>query len=185
MTRPSPIPLSPVLLVSCANALASLHAARRWGREGVGFVHYAGYHSHYDLKMHRSSWPIPRGDDCAELAQFAEAEGILSVERPAPGDVFLVWTEKKQRFTQAGIVELVAGAGNFVTGLGWFECHTIEAFARPRCKSDRVKKKTRKLSPECGDRIVRWADLDGRGAVSNPLSREQVELATRRLANAA
>ena len=185
MTGPSPIPLSPVLLVACANALVALCAERRWGRDGAGLVHYAGYHSHYDIRMDRSSWPLPLANDCAELARFAEAEGILSVERPAAGDVFLAWSEHDVRFTRAGIVTRVVGAGTFSTGLGWFDCRTIEAFARPRRTADEVKKEKRKLSPECGDRIVRWADLDGRGAVSNPLSREQVEIATRRLASAA
>ena len=43
----------------------------------------------------------------------------------------------------------------------------------------------RNLSPERGDRLVRWVDLDARGAASDPLAREQVELATMRAAKAA
>jgi len=48
-----------------------------------------------------------------------------------------------------------------------------------------MTKRKRKLSPECGDRFVRWADLDARAAAGNRLSREQAGMATMRLAKAA
>jgi hypothetical protein len=186
MARPSSlIPLSPVLLVASANALAAMPPARRWGDGGVEFVHLAGRHSHYDVRSDRSSWPIPVGDSCAALARFAEGKGVLSVEPPAVGDVFLAWSPYERRYTSSGIVELVKHAGTYSTGLWYFDCRTIEGFPRPRRPHDEVKKEKRKLSPACGDRFVRWADLDARGAVSDPLSREQVELATVRQPSAA
>ena len=178
------IPLSPVLLVATANALRAMPPARRWGKDGIGLVHFAGYYAHFDFKMHRSSWIIPLGQNCAELARFAESERIFA-DRPAAGDIFLAWSEHDQRFTRAGIVEVVAGAGAFSTGLWYFDCRTIEAFPRPRRRYDEVRKEKRKLSPECGDRFVRWADLDGRYAVSDPVSKEQVDLATMRVASVA
>jgi hypothetical protein len=50
---------------------------------------------------------------------------------------------------------------------------------------DGVKWWRRHISPKRGDRLVRWVDLDARGAASDPLTREQVELATMRAAKAA
>jgi len=43
---------------------------------------------------------------------------------------------------------------------------------------DGVKKRTRKLSAEYGDRFARWVDLDARAAVSDALS---VDMASMRL----
>ena len=174
MTRASsPIPLSPVLLVASANALTGLSCGRPWGRGGVLFVHHVGFRSQFDVGMGHSSWPIPRGEDCGELARFAEAERILSAEAPAMGDIFLIWSEKKRRFRRTGIVAFVEkGERCFPSGLRYFDCRTIEAFTPDDGTGDGVKLRSRNLSPERGDRLVRWVDLDARGAVSDPLSRE-------------
>ena len=98
------------------------------------------------------------------------------------GDLFLVWSPSEQAFTRTGIVECVAGTGSFDGGVGYFRCRTIEAFTPDHAVLDGVKRRTRKLSPECGDRFVRWVDLDARAAVSDALS---VDMAAMRLAKAA
>ena len=93
------------------------------------FVHHVGFRSQFDVGMGHSSWPIPHGEDCGELARFAAAESILSAEAPAMGDIFLVWSEKKHRFKRAGIVAFVEeGERSFPSGLRYFACQTIEAF---------------------------------------------------------
>ena len=180
------IPLSPALLVAGAASLTGLHHVRRWGQGGVLFVHHVGFRSQYDRGVRCSSWPIPHGEDCGELARFAEERSILSAEPPRLGDIFLVWSEKKHRFKRTGIVAFVEeGERFFPSGLRYFACQTIEAFTPEEGEADGVKWWRRNLSPERGDRLVRWVDLDARGAASDPLAREQVDLATMRAAKAA
>ena len=65
---------------------------------------------------------LPHGQDCGELARFAEAERILSAEPPTMGDIFVVLSPSEQAFTRTGIVECVAGTGSFDGGVGYFRC---------------------------------------------------------------
>ena len=163
MTVPSMIPLSPSRVVAWGSRLIASPQGREWPTNGVEFVHFLGYHAHYDAATGRSSWPIPLRNSCAGLVRFAESRGILSAEPPAAGEIFLIWSEVEQRFMRAGFVAFVARAESWPGGARFFACHTIEAYSPGHSRNGGFAKDRRKLSPECGDRFVRWAELEGRG----------------------
>jgi hypothetical protein len=59
---------------------------------------------------------------------FPRSEAFSPRSRPGWA-TSLVWSEKKDRFKRTGIVAFVEeGERCFPTGLGYFACHTIEAF---------------------------------------------------------
>src|SRR5690349_24512355 len=92
----------PVLLVSTATALAA-----RWyqsvdeshherasidtavGDASLGFVHFAGFWSHFEVEDHRSLWPLPPSMGMRELLDFVDERGATA-SSPLAGDVFLL-----------------------------------------------------------------------------------------------
>jgi hypothetical protein len=128
----------------------------------TAFVHHAGYWSHYEHQIGRSSWPLPPTNDCNDWARFAEAHGALMAARPRAGDVFLVWSTREKRFVHAGIVAAYRNAtGILPNGCTYMECETIEGNVDPagRWYRDGIHRCTRRLVTERGDRIIRWSEL--------------------------
>ena len=178
------IPLSPVLLVQVAQALAGNgedHPGRSRGRlvhrflreagvEGgaaggdvpwhTAFVHYAGYWSHFDQRSATSSWPLPISASCHALALFAAQAGVLA-EHPVEGDLFLLWGPAEKAFIRAGIVVELDGTGENLNGEPWTKCVTIEGDTNPvrAARGGETLRHARLLSAERGDRFVRWTAL--------------------------
>lgn len=179
------IRLSPSLLIAAAGAL--LDGARKVGHTarlaeqflaGVGnqrsmawnaaFIHHAGYWSHYDHQTGRSRWPLPPTADCELLAKFAQEKGVLSAEAPEAGEVFLLWSPVKKRFVHVGIVLWALPVDADLCEVPSFECRTIEGnVTQAGCVGgDRLARVRRLLSAARGDRVVRWAALQQRVAVT-------------------
>jgi CHAP domain-containing protein len=94
-----------------------------------------------------SEWPLPLVGGCQTLYEKAKAQGLVK-EKPARGDVFLIWFPSKNRFAHTGFVVEVRADKS---------CATIEgntsgqgsregwgAFARVRTFGEL-------------DRFIRWA----------------------------
>ena len=175
------IPLSPAMFVAAAgtwldgphatnnsaqlagrflSAVDDPHSAR-WD---AAFVHHAGFWSHFDHCTGQSCWPLPATAACEELAEFAAAENVLSVEAPDPGEVFLLWSPAQKRFVHTGIVlgaERVRAPSDEPPS---YECHTIEGniTSTGRVDGNRLVRVQRVLSPALGDRTIRWAEIEER-----------------------
>lgn len=180
---PARIPPTPGLLIAAANALVGFgedHPGRSRGqlvhrflqqvgvREGAAanvpwhtaFAHHVGYWSHYDQRSLRSSWPLPLSASCAELAAFAEREGVLA-HHPVQGDLFLLWAPPKRAFVRTGIIVQVGDDGHYTDGDPYHQCITIEGDTNPvrAPRGGRTVRLLRVLSAERGDRFVRWTAL--------------------------
>jgi hypothetical protein len=172
--------LSPSLLLAAAGALlegardvdgtARLAAQFLMGVGAVGpkrwsaaFVHHAGYWSHFDHAAGRSIWPLPATADCDELAAYARFRNVLSPRLPAPGDVFLLWSQTRNRFVHAGIVLMAERFGHVCSVPQRYACHTIEGNVTVAggLGGDRLARVQRILSPLHGDRTIRWDVLGG------------------------
>lgn len=78
-------------------------------------------------------WPLPMVGGCATLGEAAEKKGML-FPAPAPGAVFLLWSDEKKRFRHTGFL-VREEAGKWLTiegntnedgspeGTGVFERH--------------------------------------------------------------
>ena len=153
--------LTPCALVAVANAALDRRVTYQWRREGTEFVHHAGVFSHMDCLSRRSIWPLPQVANCEELARVAADKGILSVEQPKPGEIFLLWSRSARRLVHAGIVAWRTRDGTFRnSGRAYHDCIVIDSHNRRAG----VRQRPLQLSPEGGDRFVRWVDLDGRSA---------------------
>ena len=175
------IPLTPALLVAAANAFVGL------GEEGgdnrgqmvelflkevnqpagqpwcAAFVHHAGYWSHYDNLIEKSSWPLPATAGCQELGEFAKEDKIL-LKEPRLGDVFLLFSIHKQRFGHTGVV-LSLERSLPTAGEDWlYQCKTIEGNTNDDGSDEgrTTLRKVRWFNTFVGDRFIRWADLDQR-----------------------
>jgi len=183
------IPPSPTLLIAAANSyigwdeaaeenrfarrsafveclLREVHAELEGGTPvpwHTAFVHHVGYWSHYDHFYGASSWPLPATASAAELGAFAAERGVLAKE-PREGDLFLLWAPVKQEFVRTGIVLRLGDFGVTFRGTPYQEFVTIEANTNESRDTDGgvTLKQLRRLSPEMGDRFVRWSDLDVR-----------------------
>ena len=126
----------------------------------TAFVHHVGYWSHFDRECLRSSWPLPLTASCAELAKFAEEEGVLA-ENPVEGDLFLLWSPAKKAFVRTGIVIQIEGKGYHWNQAPWYECTTIEGDTNRwrAARGGRTLLQHRVLSAENQDRFVRWTAL--------------------------
>ena len=175
------LPRMPHLLVSTATALASweLHrnaqhpdldrAITEPSRSGasLGFVHFAGFWSHYAPDFGCSSWTLPECKHVEEIAEFAEEQGGI-VASPMAGDVFLLASSRADCHVLAGIISVVEQVKEMLDGRLTFVCLTIEGElgavdagdAAPCIPTARVVR--RRLSPVFGDCFIRWCDLAAR-----------------------
>jgi hypothetical protein len=169
------IPLTPRFLVAGANALIGLSAATN-----TGFIHHAGYWTHFDNRTRRSSWPLPRTADVNGLARAARELGVLSTDRPEEGELFLEWAGPKRGFAATGIVDSCEPVGHPQSKEFFYRCTTMEGDGRVAHRS------TRELSPRNGDRFVRWVDLDRRqperAALAKDMCLDMMLAAVRRMA---
>lgn len=175
------LPRMPHLLVSTATALASweLHrnaqdpdvdraiAEPARSRASLGFVHFAGFWSHFAPDVGCSSWTLPECERVEEIAEFAEEQcGIVA--SPLAGDVFLLASSRGDRHVLAGIISVVEQVTATLNGSRTFVCTTIEGElgaaggddAAPCVPTARVVR--RRLSPAFGDCFIRWCDLAAR-----------------------
>jgi hypothetical protein len=173
--------LAPSLLTATANALLGLNLDEQDRRrlaqqfmQGTGhtrlkrwdaaFVHYAGYWSHFDQRRGRSTWPLPAAPRCQDLARFARVNDVMSDEAPQPGELLLLWSPCLMGFVRTGIILAVEPPETRPNGLRYYECHTIEGNVTQtaRLDGDRLGRVSRFLSPEFGDRTIRWTELEQR-----------------------
>jgi hypothetical protein len=171
----------PHLLVSTATALASWELHRNAQDADVdrmigdparsiaslGFVHFAGFWSHFAPDVGCSSWTLPECKRVEEIVEFAEERGGV-VARPMAGDVFLLASSRADCHVLAGIVSVVEHVTETLNGSLTFVCTTIEGElgataggdGAPRIPTARVVR--RRLSPAYGDCFIRWCDLAAR-----------------------
>ena len=129
----------------------------------AAFVSYVGYWSHYDQRVERSAWPLPVTKRIDELAQFAFTSGLIR-SAPVAGDVFLAWDRTLARFARTGIVVHARKRGRRRAELCDFTCTTIEGSGEHLLSASGMLslRRERVLSPEMGDRVIRWTGLDKR-----------------------
>jgi hypothetical protein len=185
-------PLTPALLVATASAFVALGenrgdasasaggglvhcflrstGSRRGERAGsarvpwnVAFVNHAGYWSHYEEEVERSSWPLPEAGTVGELAQYAGTTGALR-ESPLDGDLFLQWSRASRAFVHVGVIVRVKRFSYEPDGVRFFDCITVEAPADRTAGKARTRplRCHRHFAPARGDRFIRWSSLDGR-----------------------
>lgn len=94
----------------------------------------------------KKDWPLPLTGGCQALSVAAQAKG-WQVERPAVGDVFLLWFPKLNRFAHTGFIEAITGKQ--ITTL---EGNTSGAGSR---EGWGVFRRTRSFGT--ADRFIRWA----------------------------
>jgi hypothetical protein len=180
-------PLSPAFLIPAALALvddaSAPHEAPRelqpsdaatsvavnptaWS---ATFVHRAGYWSHFDYRLEASRWPLPATSSCEELAAFAADNFVLADDEPNPGDIYLLWSPAKKLFVRAGIILGHTRRQLYPSGRIGYECQTIDAdtTVRGSLHGPRTAIIRRLLSPDAGDRWIRWPLLD-RGVWEQP-----------------
>ena len=179
------IPLSPQLLVSTTLALAGMGAqndesfgvpapapdepvlgelARPRESWDLKFVQRCGYWSHYDIATRTSSWPIPYGMTPLEMARFGAAAGILH-RTPAYGDIFLQYSLDTEQFGHVGVVaKTLDGGVRDEDEAEYFDLYTIEGDTDQMGRPGRgaAVRLTRRLTPDDGDRFLRWSHLDNR-----------------------
>ena len=170
------IALSPDRLVAAATSLVGIREEghnrgrmvelflRQVGQQGgapwcAAFVYHAGYWSHYDHVMRRSSWPLPATASCWELGEFARVRGVRRGE-PAPGDVFLVRDVDLRRFSHTGIVVSVDESNVSEAG-ATYTCTTVEGNGSEAGSREgtMVVLRRRAFSRERGDRFIHWPGL--------------------------
>ena len=163
------IPLTPQLFITAATAYAAAfpgvgEADRRddmcpptspplddAATTCLDFIHRAGYVSHYDHRVKRSSWPLPPMNHLAELVAFA-AERDVFAARPKAGDIYLLWSPQLKRFESAGVIAFVDDVRCLVNGARAFDCETVGP-------ADGLAQR-RRLSLANGDRFIRWTALE-------------------------
>src|SRR4051812_15926414 len=133
------LPRMPHLLVSTATALASWELHRNAqdpdidrtitdlarSDASLGFVHFAGFWSHFAPDMGCSSWTLPECRCVEEIAEFAEEQSGI-VATPMAGDIFLLASSRADRHVLAGIISVVEHVAGTLSGGLTFVCTTIE-----------------------------------------------------------
>jgi hypothetical protein len=168
-------PLSPAFLITAALALvddaspsgdaprempAALASRYRDCTHGwsAAFIHHAGYWSHFDYRLEASIWPLPATSNCTELAAFATDHFALRADEPTPGDIYLLWSPAKKLFVRSGIILGRTKQHVYPSGRIGYECLTIDAdttlLGALRGPCTAIVR--RMLSPDSGDRWVRW-----------------------------
>lgn len=139
---------------------ASVHSdEERWGLE---FLHMVGTRSFPDSETATPGWPLPLADSVDDLARLAEARRVL-FDVPRPCDVFVLWSPVKKRYVRSGIAIAVdSRVVRWPNGRRGYECRTIECVAvlRDHHVVPMVTLRQRRLSPDAGDRVVRWTNLE-------------------------
>jgi hypothetical protein len=171
----------PHLLVSTATALASWELHRNaqdpdvdrsitdpaQTEASLGFVHFAGFWSHFTPDIGCSTWTLPECKRLEDIVEFAENQGGV-VSSPLAGDVFVLASSRADRHVLAGIISVVEQVTETLNGGLTFVCTTIEGElgaaddgdAAPCVPIARVVR--RRLSPSFGDCFIRWCDLAAR-----------------------
>ncbi len=123
-----------------------------------GAVYHVGYWSHYDNRVRRSAWFLPKTASCAALGEFASKRDLLR-DTPQVGDVFLMYSAKVERFAHTGIV---VGVDETVISDDIRVCTTIEGNTNDDGSSNghTTLRKTRAFSNRRGDRFLRWVDME-------------------------
>jgi hypothetical protein len=177
-------PLSPILLIAAAQALVSTEAihphakdalSERWlprpdgpdvaGQWHTAFIDWVGFASHYDPRSRQSNWPLTPALDCAQLAEDARTQGVLT-EEPVAGDLFLLWSPLLRGFVRSGIIASVDDVVQFEDGTRVYHCITVEGNTSPDFshQGGDILCHERRLVPSKGDRFIHWVDLDARCA---------------------
>jgi hypothetical protein len=113
---------------------------------GPGHPWCAAFTSYVGRSALGSLWPLPLTAGCAALGEAAKAKGIL-VNKPLPGDVFLVWFPKLGRYGHTGFIVSV---GDGVTHQ-CIEGNTNDGGSRDGWG---VFERPRTFGPK--DRFIRW-----------------------------
>src|SRR5690242_19020368 len=125
---------------------------------GLRFVHHTGYWSHFDHRHGTSVWPLPTTSSLAELAAFADKLLVLADDAPEPGDIYQLWSPAKKTFVRTGIVLGCNRPLGYPSGRTGYECLTIDGNTTARGSvtgaSTAIVRRT--LSPDAGDRLIRW-----------------------------
>jgi hypothetical protein len=178
------IRLSPRLLIGTASAMAGIgshpddHEAGTFidrlragmaeagessrGSWDVALIDYCGYWSHFDFRLDRTAWPVPRLWSAPRLALYGEGRNAIR-DYPEEGDIFLQFAPRRRDFIHAGIVVAVFGKGRFSPSTPYYDLTTIEGDVDEcgRLGGGVIMRARRRLSPVSGDRFLRWTELDG------------------------
>jgi hypothetical protein len=86
----------------------------------------------------------------------------MSAEATTPGELLVLWSPSSMAFVQTGIILAVEPSEPRSNGMRYYECHTIEGNVTPtaRLDGDRMGRVARFVSPEFGDRTIRWTELE-------------------------
>lgn len=129
---------------------------------GLHFLQHVGRRSQMSHRPGGLSWPLPDVGSAQELAAFARSHRVLREGIPRRGDVVLVWSPVKKMFLRSGIVSSVDPTPiTWPDGRLGYDCTTIECVAvREGTEMVRtVAQRERRISPENGDRLIRWTEL--------------------------
>jgi hypothetical protein len=166
--------LTPALLIAAAQpfvglgeralidrVLREVNAAESQQAWDAAFVHHVGYWSHYSDHEKSSTWPLPAAATVEELAQACDSSGLLR-GTPMPGDLFLLNDQNTKCFTRTGIIVMVSIFTQDDECGVTYDCITIEGDSTHHSVGDgpRVLRHRRTLSPELGDKFIRWTAHD-------------------------
>ena len=132
----------------------------------VALVHHIGYWSHFDVASGGSGWPLPRARTADELSQVA-ARHHVARDEPRVGDIFLQYGPAKKEYVRAGLVAEILEAGSYSAAMRaqsrYYDIVAIEGATEldGRLGGRHVERLVRRLVPECGDRFLRWTEIDG------------------------
>lgn len=177
------IALSPSILIAAANTFAGVGDLSKVKRNplaqvirkapvdgdltpwSTAFLWHVGYWSHFDHDSDASSWPLPATADPNALFRYAVERHVCHVE-PQAHDIFGLWSPFQGLFVRSGIILRVNGRAVLPNGT-YYECTTLEGDTN-RAGAARGKaahRAKRFLSPDAGDRFLRWVDLDPAPAI--------------------
>jgi hypothetical protein len=152
--------------LQAAESIAADVIAEGWS---AAFVGHVGYCSHFDLRLGTSVWPLPVTPHCGELEAYAASNFALAADEPQPGDIYLLWSRRKMLFVRAGIVLGDVRPYSYPSGRSGYECLTIDGDTTPDAllHGPYTAIVQRVLSPDAGDRLIRWPLLE-RTACTQP-----------------
>jgi hypothetical protein len=170
------VPLSPALLIACAcgrlsgrspDPVVTCEASLGDGPlsvpstgevESIRFINSVGTWALYDPITNISSWPFPRFPSVDALASFGRRAEIL-FDRPAYGDLVVVWSSAVNRFVRVAIVVRLLDVDG-----PEMRCLSLGAHsAGGRARLD-------EFVPATGDRFVRWVNLERRTVRGIPIA---------------
>ena len=144
------------------NVVAEAAANPTDGGWSAAFVQHVGYWSHFDYRMDMSAWPLPHTASCTELADFAASHSVITDDAPEPGDIYLLWSPAKKVFVRAGIVLAKNARIQYPNRRTGYECLTVDGDTTRHglLRGPHTALTERVLSPEAGDRFIRWRLLE-------------------------